>query len=250
MQDLLYLFGEVNEVGKMLSIAICDTKYENRRRTADILTKILFDETEIQFVFYETGIQIMEDILHQRFLSDLLFIDVILPGVDGMRVVDFMRKQNCKTDVIFLTDAAEWAAEGYQYHAFDYLIKPVAPKRFEKTLKRYVEEKLYTPEDFLSVSIRGCSQKIQLNRVLFFESRERKISAVMVDEEITFYQKMGWLETNLKADSFIRCHQSYMVNAAYIFSLTASEIILMNKKKIPVSKRYSRAVRDFVLNLS
>ena len=213
------------------------------------MTKILFDETEMQFIFYETGMQIMDDILNQRFRADLLFIDVILPGVDGMRVVEFLRKQNLKTDVIFLTEAAEWAAEGYQYHAFDYLIKPVAPKKFEKTMQRYVEEKLYSIKGFLNVNIRGCSQKIQLQRVLFFESNERKISAVMMDEEITFYLKMNQLQESLVNTSFIRCHQSYIVNPDYISSVTATGIVLMNKKKIPVSKRYSKEVRDYVLHL-
>lgn len=233
----------------MINIAICDQKYENRRETADLVTRLLFGETEVQFLFYKTGIQIMNDILNQRFRADLLFIDVLLPGVDGMRVVDFLRKQDLKTDVIFLTEAAEWAAEGYRYHAFDYLIKPVSLKRFEMTMQRYIEEHLYATADFLNVNIRGCSQKVQLQRVLFFESNERKITAVMMDEEITFYQKMSKLADSLNHTSFIRCHQSYIVNTDYISSVTATGILLMNKKKIPISKRYSKAVREYVLNL-
>lgn len=233
----------------MLSIAICDQSYENRRETADILTKILFDETDIQFLFYENGIQVFDDILNQRFQADLLLIDVILPGIDGMRVVEFLRKQKLKTDVIFLTEAAEYAADGYQYHAFDYLVKPVSAKRFERAMQRYVEERLYTAADFLNVSIRGCSQKIQLQRVMFFESRERKISAVLVDEEVIFYEKMNELYERLLDTSFLRCHQSYIVNTDYISTVTASGILLINKKKIPVSKRYSKEVREYVLNL-
>lgn len=233
----------------MLSIAICDQSNENRRETADILTKILFDETDIQFLFYENGIQIFDDILNQRFRAELLLIDVILPGIDGMRVVEFLRKQRLKTDVIFLTEAAEYAADGYQYHAFDYLVKPVSAKRFERTMQRYLEEKLYTAADYLSVNIRGYSQKIQLQRVMFFESRERKISAVLADEEVIFYEKMNELYERLLDTSFLRCHQSYIVNTDYISTVTASAILLLNKKKIPVSKRYSKEVREYALNL-
>lgn len=231
----------------MLNIAICDQSLKNCRDTADILTKILFDVTEVRFTFYENGMKIIDDILEQKFLTDLLFIDAILPGVGGMKVVEFIQKQRTDTDVIFLTEAAELATEGYRYHAFDFLIKPVSTKRLEETMHRYAEEKLSTSAGFLSVNIRGCSQKIQLQRVLFFESQERKVRAIMADDEIVFYQKLNALQEQLQGTVFIRCHQSYIVNTDYISMVTASSIILVNKKKIPISKRYSKSVREYIL---
>lgn len=248
-RNLLYFLNKSLEEKGVLNITICDQSLKNCRDTADILTKILFDVTEVRFTFYENGMKIIDDILEQKFMTDLLFIDVILPGVDGMKVVKFIQRQRIDTDVIFLTEAAEMATEGYRHHAFDFLIKPVSTKRLEETMHRYVEEKLFSPEVFLSVNIRGCNQKIQLQKVLFFESQERKVSAIMADDEIVFYQKLNTLQEQLQGTSFIRCHQSYIVNTDYISMVTASSIILMNKKKIPISKRYSKSVREYILNL-
>lgn len=233
----------------MLDIAICDYNYEMCRETAEIVTKLLFDETEVHFTFYENGMQIMEDILEEKFRADLLFMEIMVPGVDGMRVIKFLRAQQLATDVIFLTEASEMAAEGYQYYAFDYLIKPVPIKRLEGCMQRYIEDRLYASSGTINVNIRGCSQKIQLQKVLYFESRERRISAVTADDEIVFYQKMNELQEMLRENVFIRCHQSYIVNIDYISSVTATGILLVNKKKIPVSKRYSRKVRESILNL-
>jgi DNA-binding LytR/AlgR family response regulator len=233
-------------VDVMLKIAICDQSHENCRKTADVLTKILFDEMEVCYFFYESSMEIIDDILAQKFEADLLFIDVILPGINGLKTVEYMRKQGIQTDIIFLTEAAEFATEGYRLHAFDYLIKPVPISRFEQTMQRYMEEKFYIQEDFLNVNIRGCNRKINLQRVLFFESSERKVIAVTADEEIVFYQKLNRLQEQLDGTRFLRCHQSYIVNTAYVALVSSTDITLLNKKKIPISKRYSKEIREYL----
>lgn len=228
----------------MLRIAICDPDLRNSKETADILTRTCFDVTDIQFFFYETGMQIINDVMKQDFLVDLLFIDIILPDINGLKTVEFIRKQNLKTDIIFLTEAAEFALDGYRYHAFDFLVKPVEPKRMEKVMRRYLEEKVNPCQEVVEVYIRGCGQKLQLQKIMFFESRERKIAAVTAADKVEFYMKMNELSERIVHKDFIRCHQSYIVNRNFISSVTATEVLLLDGRRIPMSKRYSRQVRD------
>lgn len=66
----------------------------------------------------------------------------------------------------------------------------------------------------------------------------------MERETVEFYKKMEELLQEIEQKGFFRCHQSYIVNRNYVQGLSASEIVLLNKKRIPVSRRYTAHIRD------
>lgn len=146
-----------------------------------------------------------------------------------------------------LTEAIEMAQYGYRFHVFDFIPKPLSVRIMESVINRFIKEKLQETTGFLAVSIQGCQQRIRLGRVLFFESRARKIAAVMLEDTMEFYQKMDELWGQIKEQGFLRCHQSYIVNRSYITGMVSGELQIVNKKLLPVSRRYAQQVREVVL---
>lgn len=231
----------------MLRVGICDPCESVRNQTADILFHILFDQEEIQFTFYDSGMQLVKELTEQCFCQDLLIIDPILPDMNGLRILQFLRRQKLKTDIIIQTEAIELALVGYRYKVFDFIRKPFFIREAEDVFNRYMADRQEKAEGSLLVSIQGCSQRIYLERVIFFESRIRKIEAVMEGEIVEFYQKMDELCQQLPADEFIRCHQSFIVNRNYISRLLISELLLLNGSRIPVSRKYVQQLRQELL---
>ena len=228
----------------MLKIAICDTDSDSRERIADLALKTLFHIVEVTFQFYENGIQIIDEVIENSFSADILITDVVLPKIDGMKTVRLLRKFGLKTEVIFISEAVEYSMAGYQYHAFAFLKKPISVLEFESVIQRYVREKIRYSTDFLQVAIRGNFYNINLKKVLYFESKGRKIRAVENDEVIEFYQKMDYLETQLEKNGFIRIHQSYIVNTLYVSFINSSVITLSHGIQLPVSKKYVNRTKD------
>lgn len=228
----------------MLKVAILDSDEQYREQTARILFHLFFDVEDVSFTYYESGANLIEDVLNNNFKHDLLLTELSVGGVSGFKMLEFMRKRGVQTDIIVITAAVEQAVFGYRLHVFDFIEKPISLPKMEDVVNRYVHEKMKPAEDFLSVSIQGCRQRLRLGKISFFESRVRKVIAVMDNETIEFYHKMNDLEEELSQKGFLRCHQSYIVNCSYVIGMEYGELLLINKKRIPVSRRYSQVVRE------
>lgn len=86
--------------------------------------------------------------------------------------------------------------------------------------------------------------KINLKRVIYFESISRKIRAIEKDNVTEFYQKLDYIEKQLEAAGFLRIHQSYMVNQLFVSFVNTSEIVMEYGIRLPVSKKYVQKIRD------
>ena len=75
----------------MIKVAICDNNIYYREKIADLTLKSLFDTIDITFRYYDDGLQIIDEAVKNIFNEDLLFIDIILPGIDGIKTVKFLR---------------------------------------------------------------------------------------------------------------------------------------------------------------
>ena len=136
----------------MLQIAICDPNILHRNAFCDTLAKLLFDAADYSFSCFGNA----EDLLARQDAAffQLVFLEIHLDGpMNGLEAADRIRSLSPDTDIIFLTDAAEYVTEGYRYHAFDFLIKPVPLARLQDVVSRYLSERRKRPADFLNVTI-------------------------------------------------------------------------------------------------
>lgn len=230
----------------MLRIAICDRNVQYKKQTEELWLHVCFGTEDISFTFYESGLSLTKALLDGQFEQDLLIIDPDLPDISGLRILELMKQQQTNTDIILQTEAAELALYGYRYRVFDFLRKPVSLQEAERVAERYLTERGRDAEGFLTVVIQGSRQRLRLGRIQFFESNVRKIVAVMETERVEFYQKMNELEKQLPPHTFIRCHQSYLVNRSYVWGMSAKKLLLLNQKRIPVSRRYMKDVQKMV----
>lgn len=228
----------------MLQIAICDDERESREEIYDVVMHELFSMDEVEFAFYESGIQIMEDIENEKFCSELLFLDIHMPEKNGLEVAAFIREREIDVDIIFITVSTEHVFDGYTYNAFSYILKPMDMRRMEEELGRYVSQK-YACANCLHLTINNRRERILLDKVYYFEGDARKIHIHQKGEEQTFYAKMGDLEQMLSEQQFVRCHQSYLVNMKYVTGMTRNELRL-EKESLPISRKYLENVRSYM----
>lgn len=230
----------------MLTIAICDANTEYRKVTADIWSRALFDTEEVSFLFYGGGKGLIDDYEKGTFQADILIMDLLLPDVSGLRLLQYVRNKDAAITIILQTEAEELAVVGYRYRVFDFIVKHKSLKEIGRVINRYEAEKIRTDENILTVQIQGSAQRLRLDRITFFESEAHRIRAFGPDEDIVFYMKMDDLEEMVAERGFVRCHQSYLVNGQWIRGMTSGILTLINRNEIPVSRRYQKAVRNFI----
>lgn len=227
----------------MLSIAICDPNEAHRAALEDALAKLLFDTVEFHFSCFSSGEALLAAAKGAtRF--QLLFLEIHLPGINGLETAGQIRAFSPEMDIIFITAAAEYGIVGYRYHAFDFLIKPVSLSSLQEVIERYLEERMQRPADFLRVEIHRNSVRIPLRQILYLESSRRKILAHMWEDTTEFYGKLDHLDQILKDSGFIRCHQSFLLNSRYIRQLSSTTVQMANQTELPVSRTYLHSVRE------
>lgn len=182
---------------------------------------------------------------------DLVFLDVQMPELTG---IQFMRIANGKAKIILTTAYPQYALQGYELDAIDYLLKPIAFDRFYKAAQKVQaamfptstkpaeKEEVQQPQsdisnDFIFVKTEHKIQKVYLNSILFIEGLKDYISIFTPTERIITLQNMKKVEDALPERHFIRVHRSYIVALNKIDSIERSRIF-MGDKIIPIGDTY------------
>lgn len=185
----------------------------------------------------------------QRKSVDLMFLDIEMPNLNG---IEFLKSLNQKPKTIFTTAYREFAIEGFELEAVDYILKPITFERFFKSVVRVLKN---MPSDeqvegFIIVKADGLNRKIILSDILYFESQGNDVKIILENEEkIVTKNKIMDLENSLSDKGFIRIHRSFLINSKYVTAFNNNEIIL-NKYNLPVGRSYRKEFDDFVAKFS
>lgn len=186
---------------------------------------------------------------------DLLFLDIQMPDITG---INFMKSLEHKPDVIFTTAFQEYAIEGFNINAVDYLLKPFSFERFFQAVNKVIEKselKLETKEvgevppsyqtkitdNYLTVRADRKLYKINFDHIKYIEGQRAYITIHTERKKITALASLKDLEEALPKKQFIRIHKSFIVSVKEILSLEGN-VIEVSDIKLPVGKMYKNDV--------
>lgn len=217
----------------MYNIAVCDDE-KDFVAEMKVLLQNYTKETGIEFRIsvFEDGKYLIEN--YDKSI-DLIFLDIQMKDMDGLKTAEYIRKIDETVGIFFLTSLVQYALEGYQYQAVNYLVKPIKYNRLKTELNRWLE-KYHKKIPSIVVSNDKGSFKIALNTLHYAETSKRNLLLHTDTEEILCYRKMKDLEQELLPFGFFRCHTGYLVNLAFVKSVEKLEIELNSGEKMYVSK--------------
>lgn len=199
----------------------------------------------------KSAVEANEVVHHERI--DLLFLDIQMPDLTG---IEFMKSLENPPAVIFTTAYRDYAIEGFELNALDYLVKPIAFQRFLKAANKAqsyfemqrqsqpkpVEVATVSPEYFF-IKSDGQFIKIKLADVLYFESEKDYVFIHTEQKRYLTLLSLKQLEKELPTDKFLRVHRSYFVALDKIEMVDGNNLIIKGKE-IPVS----RSLQDTIFN--
>ena len=182
---------------------------------------------------------------------DLIFLDINMPEISGL---SFARSINKNIKVIFTTAYREYAVDGFDLQAVDYLLKPISFDRLLQAINKYRNENEpvsnYEPieiiperSDYFFVRADRKMIKIDFSAIRFIESLSDYIKIHLTDKTVITRETITNIEGKLPQKDFIRTHRSFIVSIPNIDSFT-SEYVEMGKKQIPISRSYRKEVLD------
>ena len=174
-----------------------------------------------------------------------MFLDIQMPQMTG---IELMKSLTNPPKVIFTTAYAEYAVEGFELSAVDYLLKPIAFDRFLKAVNKAKDAlgneggaQVTTSEDFFFVKADKKLIKIHFSEMLYVEGLKDYVIIKKEEGRVIALQTMKSLESKLPSDMFMRVHRSYIVNIQQIKAVVGNTIEIIESgapKHIPIGKNY------------
>ncbi|MDW5288498.1 LytTR family DNA-binding domain-containing protein [Formosa sp. PL04] len=172
---------------------------------------------------------------------DVIFLDIQMPDLKG---TDFAKLIPGETKVIFTTAYSEYALQGFELNALDYLLKPITFERFLKAVSKLKSEPTETKlSEYITVKSGYDLHKIKLEDIKYIESDSEYVVFHLGSRKIMSYQTLKSLEKSLPKSMFLRVHRSYIVNSKKVTGLKGRDLIL-NETIIPVSDSYYDTVKN------
>ncbi len=193
------------------------------------------------------------DVLQQKQV-DVIFLDIKMPKMIG---TEFLKNLSHPPKVIFVTAYREFAVEGYELDAVDYLVKPVSFERFVKAItkvKRMMGLEIESPrnkyktnpEAFIYLKVDKNMQKVLINEIMYIESWKDYVKVFLVTgKNLLVKNSISTMENLLSEHRFLRVHRSYMVSMNKISGYNGLAVQL-DLKEIPIGRLYKQAVMNII----
>lgn len=183
----------------------------------------------------------------RKYPVDLLFLDIQMPKKNG---VDFYRNLDYHISVIFTTAFQDFAVEGFNLDAVDYLIKPFTQERFEEAVKKAVLRSQILSssnvQNFILIRSNYKLNKVFFDDILFIQALDNYIIITLKSEQkLTVQMTMKDIVMKLSEMSFMRIHRSYIINTKYIETISQKSVQI-NGIILPIGEKHKADLLKFL----
>jgi len=181
---------------------------------------------------------------------DLIFLDINMPEISGL---SFAKSINKNIKIIFTTAYREYAIDGFDLKAVDYLLKPISFERLLQAVNKFLdenitihsdkkEELIHEKSDFIFVRSDRKMIKINFSEVNYIESLGDYLKIHLSNKTIITRETITSIEAKLPKKDFLRIHRSFIISINKIESFT-NEFVEIDNKAIPISRSYKNDVK-------
>lgn len=220
----------------MLQIAIVDDEQRERERLKQYVERYFLERNQEAAVsLYDDGAALLRA---GTKTLDLLFLDIQMKQVDGLSAARQIRMADEDVQIVFITNMAQYAIDGYSVSALDFLVKPVNEERtarvLDKARKRLADQKPKT------VSLRNSEGLfvVDTREILYIETDGRHLLLHTATAKMSCYETLQGLKEKLPGH-FFRCHNAYLVNLQKVERVMGSDIVV-GGRNVPLSKHRRR----------
>lgn len=220
----------------MIKIAFCDDEMEVLHQMNELLDRYQVERNEdITYAAFQSPFELLTEI-EKGIRPDILFLDVVMPGQNGMDVAKEIRQYDTNMKIIFLTSSPEFAVESYTVGAYFYQLKPIWEESFFRLMDSVLSECEKKKKNSLILRSKDGITRIDLQQLEYCEVLGRKLlfhleNGAVLESAGSLDDLAGQL---MQYSNFFRPHRSFLVNMEYIQNISSRSIKMVNDAVIPI----------------
>ena len=233
----------------MLKIAFCDDDLSVLNEISVLLDKYRVDRNkEITYAAFQSPLELLAEI-EKGMRLDVLFLDVIMPGENGIDVAKEIRQYDNNVKIIFLTSSSEYAVQSYTVGAYFYQLKPIWEESFYRLLDSVISECDKEQNCSLIMRCKNGITRIELDKLRYCEVIGHTLMFHLDNDKV--YERVGSLDELwgqlVQYEYFMRPHRSYLVNMEYIQNISYRAVVLTDLTEIPLPRgKYSEIKNTYL----
>lgn len=227
-----------------MRIAVLDDNPSDARRLVDYLEQY---QREHGLAFQTDTFYASLDFLEEyRGGYDVIFLDIEMPGSDGLEVAQEIRSKDESVGIIFITNMAQYAIRGYEVDAVDFMVKPVGYHNFAQKLEKAIRFAKKRDQRFLLLSSKDGLCRIGASEILYIEKDKNYL---VYHTRRGSFRELGSIQgarEKLERMPFSECTSGCLVNLSYV-DRVGKESVLVNTEELPLSRRMKkRFIQDYI----
>lgn len=211
-----------------MRIAICD---DDNNDLAVLTSLIGRYDASLSFDVYHSAVALLSALKTECY--DLMFLDIEMKPMNGFEAAKQITKSADNPLIIFVTKSSKYTIQGYEV-AFRYLMKPVSFDQFEKVMKAAMDQ--IVPKKIM-IEVNSKNLMISTKDIYYFEVFDHNVRLRTQNDKYDYRESLKNLEEMLSGGTFVRPHNSYLVNLEHVISATQSEFIMRDNHKISISRK-------------
>lgn len=222
----------------MVRIAIVEDNENERAKIRECLTDyernsgVVFDLQE-----FSTGLEFLEAYTPEY---DLVFMDIEMPGLNGMETAKELRKIDLSVLLVFITNLAQYAISGYEVDALDFILKPINRYSFAIKLKRALSRVSKKSEDYMSVKTDGETRAVRISSILWIDVNGHYVVYHTTEGDYTEYTTLKEAAAKVSRSAFALVNRSCLVNLRRIEAI-ARDTVTIGSVKLDISRPQRKA---------
>ena len=180
----------------------------------------------------------------QKQTVDLIFIDIQMPELSGIQVMQMFNKDNY---FIVTTAYTNYTLESYDYRVVDYLLKPISFDKFHKSVQKFTDFVTLETHNHLFVKVDGRQVKINPKDIIFIEGLSDYIRIHLLNERLIVLDNLKDFINKLPSKEFMRIHKSYIIQLDKIKSIDGN-MIYHDLGSTPIGETYKNEVKKWIGN--
>lgn len=233
----------------MIKVAFCDDELSILKELIVLIDKYRVERNrEIEYAAFNSPLELLIQI-EKGIRFDALFLDVVMPGENGIEVAKEIRRYDNNVKIIFLTSSAEFAVQSYTVGAYFYQLKPIWEESFFRLLDSAISECEKEQQCSLILRCKTGIARIELDKLEYCEVIGRTLLFHIANG--TVVERVGSLDELagqlMQFENFLRPHRSYLINMKYIQNISSKVITLTCLAQIPIPHGKYSEIKDIYL---
>lgn len=217
----------------MLRVAIVEDEADCASQLQNYIQRYAQEcNQDISTTWFQDGLELLDDYTPAW---DVIFLDIQMAHMDGMETARRIRKQDGEVTLVFITNLARYAIQGYEVDASDYILKPLEYGRFRARMDRLCISFARKPQRYIMLPLAEQKLRLAVDDILYAEVMDHDLQVVTANQRYLMRGTLQELENMLKGQGFSRCNRSDLVNLRRVTGVE-KEAVQVGSAVLPLSR--------------